>query len=173
MTYLALALGALFVAVLWRVFGGYASPDQPYQYLSRMDAAVFRAAAEVTFPKGGEVAPSYADAKVVAYCDQYIMWLPQSHRVLIRLLCILFEHATLVFGPKPWRRFTALSLADQTRYLDGWDQSPLYLRRMAFQSLRAILCMAYLADDEVNRQFGNIRPANCEANAIVNQGAKA
>lgn len=169
MIYLAAALAAIVLAALWRGFGGYAAPEKPFKYISRMDAAVFRAAAEVTFPKGGEVDPSYRDAKVVEYCDQYIMWLPQSHRFLIRLLCILFEHATLVFGPKPWRRFTALSLADQVKYLDGWDTSPLYLRRMAFQSLRAILCMAYLADDEVNRQIGNIRPKSCASNALVQE----
>lgn len=165
----AAILFVVVAAALWRGFGGYAAPEKPFKYLSRMDAAVFRAAAAVTFPKGGEISPSYAEAKVVEYCDEYIMWLPQGQRFLIRLLCILFEHATIVFGPKRLKRFTALSLEDQTKYLDGWDQSPVYLRRMAFQSLRAILCMAYLADDEVNRQIGNKRNSGCAANAVVKE----
>lgn len=166
MGFVALLGLVLLAGALWRGFGGYAAPEKPYRYLSRMDAAVFRAAAAVTFPKGGEIDPSYAEAKVVEYCDDYIMWLPEGQRFLIRLLCILFEHATIVFVPS-LRRFTSLSLEEQTRYLDGWDTSPVYLRRMAFQSLRAILCMAYLADEEVNRQIGNKRPKGCQANAVV------
>lgn len=162
----AAILLAVILAALWRAFGGYAAPEKEFRYLSRMDAAVLRAAAEATFPKGGEVAPSYAEARVVEYCDDYIMWLPQGQRILIRLLLVLFEHATLFFTPS-LRRFSSLSLAERTRYLDEWDTSTLYLRRMAFQSLRAILCMAYLADDEVNRQIGNNRPKNCAANAVV------
>lgn len=160
----------LLLGALWRAFGGYAPAGAKFKYLSRIDAAVLRAAAEATFPKGGEVTPSYADARVVEYCDEYIMWLPASQRVLIRLLLVLFEHATLFFGPSR-RRMSALSFDDRVKYLDNWDQSPVYLRRMAFQSLRAILCMAYLADDEVNRQIGNKRPQGCAANAVA-QGVR-
>ena len=131
-----------------------------------MDAAVFQAAAEATFPAGGEVSPSYSEARVVEYCDDYIGWLSPSQRILIRLLLVLFEHATLVFMPS-FRRMSSLSVEDRVKYLDGWDQSPIYLRRMAFQSLRAILCMAYLADDEVNRQIGNARNGSCVKNVVA------
>jgi hypothetical protein len=163
MIFLAAGIGAVVLAALWRGFGGYAPAKKPFKYLSRMDAAVIEAAAEATFPKGGDVTPSYADARVVEYCDDYIMWLPASQRILIRLLFVLFEHATIVFVPS-LRRMSSLSLEARVKYLEDWDQSPIYLRRMAFQSLRAILCMAYLADDEVNRQIGNVRTGACAEN---------
>ena len=166
MGYLAAAALVILLAALWRGLGGYAATASPRKYLSRMDAAVFKAAAEATFPAGGEVSPSYSEARVVEYCDDYIGWLSPSQRILIRLLLVLFEHSTLLFVPS-LRRMSSLSVEDRIKYLDGWDQSPLYLRRMAFQSLRAILCMAYLADDEVNRQIGNVRSGACVANAVA------
>ena len=165
MSILAIVALALAGAIIWRGFLGYAAPTRPYKFLSPRDVAVFRAAAQATFPKGGEVSPSYAEARVVEYCDGYVGWLAPSQRTLIKLLLILFEHATLLFVPS-FRRMSSLPLDEQVKYLDGWDQSPLYLRRMAFQSIRAILCMAYLADDEVNRQIGNRRHESCAANAV-------
>jgi hypothetical protein len=170
MGYLAVAGLVIVLAVLWRGLGGYAAPATSLRNLSRIDAAVFKAAAQATFPAGGEISPSFSEAKVVEYCDDYVGWLSPSQRVLIRLLLVLFEHATLVFVPS-FRRMSSMSVTEQVKYLDGWDQSPLYLRRMAFQSLRAILCMAYLADDEVNRQIGNVRSGACVANAVGTPGA--
>jgi hypothetical protein len=77
-------------------------------------------------------------------------------RLLMRLLFLLIEHATLVFpAPPPGgrRRFSSLSHEQRVAVLDGWRRSPLFLRRLVFTSLRAMLSMGYFASPAVLRRL--------------------
>ena len=74
--------------------------------------------------------------------------------------------APLLFVPS-LRRFSDLPSDVQERYLAGWEHSRFYLRRMVFQSLRALMSMAFLASPEVERAIGVERPERCRAAAIV------
>lgn len=151
---LATALAAWAVA---RLVLGYPAGDPALRHLSSHEQAFVRAAADAVFPAGGALALSGSEAGAVAHVDRYVASLSPRSRVLIRLLFFLLEHATLFFPAPGWdgiRRFTKLSPAQRVAVLDGWGRSPLAARRTVFQSLRAIVTMAYFANAAVLRGMG-------------------
>jgi hypothetical protein len=136
---------------------GYGRGEAALRHLSSHEQAVVRAAGDAIFPPGGALPISGTDAGVVAHVDRYVGALSTRSRVLIRLLLFLVEHATLVFAAPGWdgiRRFSKLSLAQRTAVLEDWSRSRLALRRTVFQSLRAVLSMAYFSDPAVLRAIG-------------------
>lgn len=153
-TGLAVALAGWAVA---RLFLGYAAADPALRRLSSHEQAFVRAAADAVFPAGGALPLSGSEAGAVAHVDRYVASLSPRSRVLIRLLFFLLEHATLFFPAPGWngfRRFTKLSPAQRVAVLDAWGRSPWAVRRTVFQSLRAIVTMAYFANAAVLRGMG-------------------
>ena len=101
--------------------------------LTRREVAFLEAAATATFPPGGAIAASGADANVGAYTDRWMGTLHPRMRRLMRLLFFLVEHATLFFPAPGWRgfrRFSALLPGQQSAALEGWAHSPLRVRRL-------------------------------------------
>jgi hypothetical protein len=140
-----------------RALLGYGARDPAHTLLSAREARFFEAAADAAFPPGGAPLPSGREAGLVEHLDGWLALLPPRNRLLIRLLVVLFEHATLVF-PAPGRggrrRFTALSPEQRIALLDAWGRSGLRLRRIVFASLRTLLTSAYFASPAVLRATG-------------------
>jgi hypothetical protein len=153
-----LLLVALAAAAVWglrRLLAGYAVGG-PRATLSRREWAFVSAAADAVFPSGGALEPSGVEAGVPAYVDQYVGSVPPPTRLLMRMLFLLFEQVTLFLpapGPGGRRRFSSLSAEQRVAVLDAWRTSGFFPRRLVFTSLRAILCMGYLADPSVLRRL--------------------
>lgn len=158
-------LGVLAALVVVRVFVGYGRAEG-FRHLSSRDIAVLDAVGEAMFPAGGAIPASARDAGLLSYMDDYFGWHSPANRLLMKALFFLFEHATLVFGPSR-RRLSAHDARDREEYLAGWDESRFYLRRMAFQSLRAMVTMGYLASTEVEAHLGVARPQSCREKALI------
>ncbi len=155
-----LALLALIAIGFRRFLVGYPAPPVGVTALAAREYETARAAAEVIYPKGGPIDASGDTAHVAMHSDRFVGAQTRSNRILMALLFIAVEHATLVFparGPRGWRRFSSLSPDQQLAYLQGWQQSELAPRRLVFMSLRAILTMGYFADAEVLGALG-LRP---------------
>ena len=157
MTPFGLLAAAVLGWALWRFAGGYGRRDPALRQLSAREHALVAAAADATFPPGAAIALSGSEAGVPAHVDRYLAALPPRNRVLVRLLFVLMEHATLVFkapGASGFRRFSALSLEQRMAVLEGWARSPILPRRLVFQSFRALLTMGYCACPAVLRAMG-------------------
>jgi hypothetical protein len=142
---------------LLRGIAGYGRRDPACTQLSAREYALVRGAAEAAFPPGGPIPLSGIEAKIPEHVDRYLAALPARNRVLIRLLFVLIEHATLIFkapGWDGWRRFSALSLEQRMAVLEGWARSTIQPRRLVFQGLRAVLTMGYFACPAVLRAIG-------------------
>lgn len=154
----AAALALLVGLLVWglrRLFGGYA-PRPRARRLAPREWALIEAACEAMFPPGGAIAPSGREAGVPDYVDGYVAAVPSGTGRLMRLLFLLVEQATLVFpapGPGGRRRFSDLTVEQRVASLESWRTSGLFPRRLVFASLRAILCMGYLADPAVLREL--------------------
>src|SRR5262249_25024350 len=81
---------------------------------------------------------------------------PRRSGILIRVLLLFIECGPLLFGPRR-TRFTRLSPEERERVLVDKAESKLYLRRVAFLSMRTMLSMGYLANDAVAARIG-MRP---------------
>ena len=148
---IAAILATLAIAIL-RLFTGY-PPGQPGPTrLSRREQAILEAAGNAFCPPGGPIPLSGSEAGVVHYFDAYLGRSSRRQIVLMRLLFAFTELSPLVFGPRH-RRFTRLSQDDKIEHLRQASLSRVYLRRVSFVSLRALMTMAYLANDEVARSM--------------------
>ncbi|HKJ24932.1 MAG TPA: gluconate 2-dehydrogenase subunit 3 family protein [Myxococcota bacterium] len=154
-----LLLAAVVALAFWglrRLFGGY-DVRAPRTTLAAREWALVSAASDAMLPPGGAIAPSAAEAGVPGYVDRYVGSVPPNMRLLMRMLFLLFEQATLFLaapGPGGRRRFSDLSVDQRVAVLERWRTNRFHPLRLAFTSLRAILCMGYLADPEVLRILG-------------------
>jgi hypothetical protein len=155
-----LLVAALLAIAAWglrRLFAGYPPSPAPGGVLAPRERAFVDAASEAMFPAGGDIPPSGHEARVTDYVERYVASVPAGIRRLMRMLFLLVEQATIVFpapGPGGRRRFSALPVEARMAALEGWRASRLFPRRIVFTSLRALLCMGYLADPAVMRRLG-------------------
>jgi hypothetical protein len=141
----------------WRFLSGYPTPPIRCAALAAREYATIAAASLATYPRGGAIEPSGVDAGIPAHVDRFVAAQQPSTRLLMRLLFVLVEHATLLFpapGSGGFKRFSSLDEAQQVAYLLGWQTSRLLPRRLVFVSLRAILTMGYFGDPAVLRALG-------------------
>ncbi len=168
-----IAITVLLGTGVYRVTCRYPRPVRRYRSLMRGEAAFIGAVAEAMFPAGGAIPESGLEADVPGYVDRLIAASHPRIRLLMHLLIFLVEHATLIFPAKGrggMRRFSSLRGDQQVAVLDAWSDSSLFLRRLAFVSLRSMLTMGYFNYPPVARRLGvaplAIEPPVCEADLL-------
>lgn len=161
----AVVLASLAIAVL-RLFTGYGAARLSPSLLSAREQAIVEAAGNAFFPPGGPIPISGSEAGVVRYFDGYLRRSSRRQVFLMRLLFTFTELSPLVFGARR-RRFTRLSRDEQIEHLREAFVSRIYLRRVSFVSLRALMTMAYLANAEVARSMRMVTDANPFAHAVT------
>lgn len=124
----------------------------PDALLTRKEQALVAAVADALFPPNGPIAVSGTEAGLVAYTDGYVRGVPPLTRLLMRVLFVFVEHGPWVFGPAA--RFTRMTQERRIAEIERMARSPLYLRRVAFLSIRMVMCMGYLANEDVKRAIG-------------------
>jgi hypothetical protein len=152
-----LVLGAVLGYGVYRFLAGYPRPAVGLRALAPREYATVAAAALATYPHGGAIPPSGLEAGIPQHVDRFVAAQAPGTRLLMRLLFVLVEHASILFpapGKGGFRRFSSLDEAQQVAYLRGWQRSSLLPRRLVFVSLRAILTMGYFADPAVLRTLG-------------------
>lgn len=156
MVFLVLFL-ALVVFLAIRLFWGYPKPKRSFQIIAPRDVAFLDAAAEVFFPPGEGMPLSGLEADLPGYADDYLAQLPIQKRRLILALFTLFEQGPLLWparGVGAFRRFSSLDPEQRVRVMQGWSESRLFLRRMAFSALKAVLILGYLGRPESLSSLG-------------------
>lgn len=111
---------------------------------------VVAACADTLFPPAGPISVSGTEAGLVTYVDNYVRALPLVQRLLVHLLFLFIQLSPWLFGPRR-KRFTRLQPEDRQRVFEAMAVSPVYFRRVAFLSMRAIMTMGYFASPQVDR----------------------
>jgi hypothetical protein len=152
----ALFITAVILLVLRRVFFGYSVSGRKFKVLAPREVAFLTSTAEVMFPADGAIPVSGLEADLPGYADRFLGSIPLDVRWQIRALFMLFEHGTLLFPGPGWtgmRRFSSLTLDQRELVLQGWSQSPKFIRQISFTALRAVLTMGYLGHPAVMRHL--------------------
>jgi hypothetical protein len=119
--------------------------------LSPEERNVARAVAEVLFP-GGPLGVRGDDPRVVERLDQILAdTFDPLRRAGVRYVLRALQFGTIA---SRGARFTALSIEDRRDVLHAWLDPTVLARRVAADSLRAILAMAYFSLDDVLDRIG-------------------
>lgn len=122
-------------------------------HLTAGEERLIAAAADAFFPPDGPIRRSGSEAGCVAWFDHYLGRSSRRQRLLVRLMLAFVQMAPLLLGPER-RRFTRASSASRIAFLGRASTSRVYFLRVVFLSLRALMTMAYLADDSVADAIG-------------------
>jgi hypothetical protein len=147
------------LALVWGVALGYPEAEIAGSELSGKEQAIVKAAADTFFPHGGTIPESGTEAGAVGYFGGLLAGAPFKTRFLIRMLLRFVEHGPWIFGVRA--RFTSQSPEARVQTLREWSTSPIYFLRVSFQSLRALIGLAYLANEAVAARVGaapNLNP---------------
>jgi hypothetical protein len=145
--------------IVRRIFFGYSASQTGvtrFGVLAPREVAFINSTAEVMFPADGAIPFSGLEADLPRYADRFLAALEPRIRWQIRALFALFEHVTLFFPAPGWtgmRRFSSLTFEQRELVLQGWSQSPQFMRQIIFTALRAVLTMGYLGHPVVMRHL--------------------
>lgn len=146
------ALGATAIAgssTAWSLAPGL--PDRGLQVLTATEHAVVKALADLYFP-GVHLPLSGTQAGVPAEVDRILAEVMDPMRAAaFRYVLRALEWGTLA---SRGRRFSALDRDVQLEVLAAWSAPEPVPRRVAGDSLKAVLGMAYFAHPEVKRALG-------------------
>jgi len=126
--------------------------------LTSLEKEIVALAADNTFPKGGPIPISGTEAGVPEYFEKYVKRLPPDKQRLIHLMLHFVETVPLIFGPE----HTLFSLAtpeNREKALNFCDKD-WYFHRIGLQSLRVLLTMGYMANEDVQKAIGCVPDAN-------------
>ena len=127
------------------------APAKGLKVFSDHDVTTLRAIAEVMFPPGSFPVDGLT-ANVAERVDEVAneLFLP-VHRVGFRSVLFALESGTLMSRGAP---FSVLSADERTEVLNVWLTPSIHTRRIAADSLRAILGMAFFGHPEVLSSIG-------------------
>ena len=121
--------------------------------MSEREIQIIEAVGETLFPRT-EAQVTIDDVGIVAYFDDLFATVPLRERVLLRCLLALFDLQHIVTYPRRPRRFIHATPDERTKSLQGWEQSDIYFRRMAFQAIRSLVLWAYVDSPVVAEAMG-------------------
>ncbi len=166
MFWLGVLVGVVGTWVFREVFLGYSAPPAGFKVLGRKSYTVVCTIGEALLPEGGDIPFSAKQARVPEFIEEYMSGVPALTRRLIKMLFFLMEHATYLFAFTT-QRLSKLDVEKRIKYLDGWERSRFYARRLAFTSLRAIYGMAYIGNPDVEKAMGFRITSKCREALIV------
>lgn len=155
----ALLTGGLVVAgVLVRVaqlLGEGAAPGR--KVVSTREERTLVALIEAMLPgeaplASGEAAMPLGDVVfILGYLDDFLAGSDPDLRLLFKSTVQLVEEQARLTQLAP---FSSLSLSARQAEVRAWEQTPTYLKRSAFQSVKAVIAMAYFEQPEAAQAVG-------------------
>lgn len=147
-----LATGAAFLGGFTLRYGPtfLSAPALGRRVLTAREEGIVRALLDTFFPRGADLPPA-DDGFILPRLDAYLAGTDADARLLFRaMLHVVEDSAVLSEGA----RFTRLDPAARARLVRYWELTPMYLRRMAFKSVKLLCAMPYFEQADVRREMG-------------------
>jgi len=120
--------------------------------LSRGTERIIRALIETLKPRKPDFDPP-AEEFMLQVADDFIGALPSHMKLLFPLGLRLLEFGTIIFAPSIIP-FSRMSLLKREKYVRGWMESKISLRRDLIKGMKAIAMTGYYAHPEVMKHIG-------------------
>lgn len=118
-------------------------------YLQRIAAAL----ADRIIPIGGDIPYAISDTHGLAFLEKSLAELPAGAAFGLQAMLVALDFGPVLFIFRP-SRFVNLSPEDQDRYLNDWQESRIYWRRMVVVLLKTLFGMGFYSDPQVLKHLG-------------------
>ena len=122
--------------------------------LSKSETRVVAALGQVMFPRGRSIAVDARDARLCDWVGAYLDAMPMMQRNQFKALIHSFNMSFGVAQMRPGSSFAAADPEAQREWIESWENSAIYQRRMAWDGLRTVLTMGYTESGAVRDALG-------------------
>lgn len=124
--------------------------------LAKTERRILQSVGQTMYPRGGAIDVDARDVGLVDYVEDYLDRLPYWDRIQLRAFFRLFDLGFAFTTTAPGRRFVDAHPDEQREYLDSWEHSPNYYKRMGWQGLRMVVTFAYAQSPDVKLGMGEL-----------------
>jgi hypothetical protein len=114
---------------------------------------VCRAFADRIIPPGGDIGLGVEETRCVSFVEGYLRDLPPGTARALEALLAGLDHMPPVLLLR-LKRFVNLTVEQQDQFLRGWQDSPIYWRRMVLVLLKMVFGLGYYGDPRVAARIG-------------------
>lgn len=125
-------------------------PAQHREALTERESEILVPLIEALLPPGGEM-PAGEAGFIIPRLDHYLAHTDGDARLLFRSMLHLVEDQSALFS---LQRFSRCSLAERMAQVRVWELTPLYLKRMAFSSVKLFIGLQYFEQPGVHEAMG-------------------
>lgn len=130
----------------------YPDAARKYKFLSPKDVFIFEKVAAVFFPEGGSIPYSSSDTDLSGWADdQFSLTSHETQKVFKIALHVLEISPRLFFFS--WRRFSALSIEDRSRYMDFLRKGPGFIKTVLYQFIRVPCVLGFYGHEKVKESI--------------------
>ncbi|GEM_PF-1191513 len=122
------------------------------QNLLKMSQRTARALIEVAKPRKAEFNLPLED-QMLEFLDDFVRYFPVHMKILFPLGLLLLEYGTFIFAGK-LKPFSRLSLEERDRYVRGWVESRIPIRRDLIKGVKGLCVASFYSDHQVMDHIG-------------------
>jgi len=140
------------MAKIWQAAGDLVL-DSGKPAVGKYVGRIIEELSETIIPPGGDLPISVQETQSFRFLAEYLRDLDQGARFGIKALLVAFDLLPFLFIFR-FSRFVNLSARNKIRYLQDWQDSRIYYRRMAVVLLKTIIGMGFYNDPKVLSAIG-------------------
>jgi len=123
------------------------------------------AIAEALFPEGRPFNVDVKKTDFIKRMEKSLKVMPQYESFLLKAGLTMIEYMPRYFSFH-FKRLSELSLEDRRKYLLGWEESTISLKRIAFKGIKQIICLVYGSLPEVKKEINFAYPCGSYGRTI-------
>lgn len=123
------------------------------------------AIAEALFPPGRPFNVDVKKTDFLRRMEKTLKIMPSRESSLMKIGLSLLEYIPLYFSFH-FKKLSELSVEERRRYLLGWEESTISLKRTAFKGMKQIICLVYGSLPEVKAEIAFAYPCGSQGRSI-------
>jgi hypothetical protein len=123
------------------------------------------AIAEALFPQGRPFNVDVKKTDFIKRMEKTLKIMPSNEASLMKVGLTIIEYMPRYFSFH-FKRLSELSIEDRRKYLLGWEESAISLKRIAFKGIKQIICLVYGSLPEVKKEIAFAYPCGSYGRTI-------
>ncbi len=117
------------------------------------------------FPEGKPFNVDLKKTEFLKRMDKTLKIMPQRESFLMKTGLTIIEYMPKYFSFH-FKRLSDLDIEERRKYLLGWEESSIFLKRIVFKGIKQIICLVYGSLPEVKKEIAFAYPCGSYGRTI-------